>query len=100
MSSTEKATQKAVLDYLTAKGIFHWRQNSGAIKTRGHFYKFASINGIPDIVAIVNGQFIGLEIKDIDGKQNDDQIEFQRLLEESGGKYYVIRSIDEVIQLF
>lgn len=100
MKSTEKETQKAVMEYLALKNIFHYRQNSGTILVRGHMYKFCSINGTPDIVAIHNGIYYGLEIKDIKGKQNEAQIEFQNNLEKSGGIYKVIRSIDEVIELF
>ena len=78
--STEKDTQKSVLDFLRLKGIFHFRQNSGAFKTeRGGFYRMGK-SGAPDIVAVVNicyiGVYVALEIKDISGKLNDNQIKF------------------------
>ena len=94
MSSTEKGTQKIILEYLKAKGILHWRQNSGS---KGK-YKFTSINGISDIIAIKEGIFYGIEVKDIKGKQNENQIEFQRLLEKAGGIYILARSLDDVIE--
>ncbi len=38
---------KLICDYLTAKQIFHYRQNSGSFQTeRGGFYKFASMTGV------------------------------------------------------
>ena len=100
MASTEKATQKAIMEYLSLKRIFHYRQNSGAMKTKTGFYRFCSINGIPDIVAIKNGIYYAIEVKDIKGKLQDSQKEFQRLLEQAGGVYIVARSIDDVIELF
>lgn len=101
MPSTEKETQKAVLDYLSLKGIFHYRQNSGAFKTdRGGFYRMGA-SGAPDIVAVVNicyiGVYVALEIKDIHGKLNDNQIKFKEDLEKSGGFYFIIRSLEDCI---
>lgn len=100
MTSTEKPTQKAIIDFLTLKKIFHWRQNSGAMKTKHGFYKFSSINGIPDIIAVVNGKFIGIEVKDIKGKQSQSQKDFQKKLEEAGGTYILAKDVDTVIQFF
>lgn len=99
MKSTEKEIQKLIMEYLTLKGIFHYRQNGGAIKTRGHMYKFTSINGIPDIVAIKDGIYYGIEVKDVKGRQNDAQIEFEKLLNAAGGVYFVARSLDDVIDI-
>lgn len=99
MKSTEKATQKTVLDYLTKKGVLFYRQNSGAFKTAsGGFYKFASMNGLPDIVAIKkpHGQFIGIEVKDKKGVLNENQLKFKELLESAGGIFIIARSLDDV----
>lgn len=95
-TSTEKSTQRAVLDYLDHVGAFYYRQNSGAVKVRGHFYRMVSRNGAPDIVVVHKGKYIGLEIKDINGKLNKDQIRFKHDLEKAGGEYHVIRSLEEV----
>ena len=98
IKSTEKNTQKAVIQYLEIKKIFHYRQNSGNFTSpTGHFYKMGVV-GMPDIIAVINGQYIGLEIKDIKGKLNDNQVKFKARLEEAGGLYLTIRSIDECIE--
>ncbi len=99
IKSTEKETQKACIEYLTAKKIFFWRQNSGAFKTeRGGFYSMG-VKGAPDIFAVIKGTLYAFEIKDIKGKQNENQIEFEKNLMHAGGKYFVIRNIDEFIKL-
>lgn len=99
MLSTEKETQKDIIQYLTLKGIFCYRQNSGAFKTEsGGFYKMGVV-GAPDIVAVIKGRYIALEVKDAKGVQNDNQKRFQSSIEASGGIYRVIRSLDEVINL-
>lgn len=99
-TSTEKETQKAVLEYLSAKRIFHWRNNTGAMKTAsGGFIRFGAV-GSPDIFAVHNGIVYGLEIKDLKGKLSADQVSFGLDLRKAGGVYEVIRSIDEVIKMF
>ena len=97
MKSTEKETQSACLQLLEAMGVFHYRQNSGAFKAaHGSFIRFGS-PGAPDIVAVIKGRYIGIEIKDLKAKQNENQLIFQGRLEKAGGVYIVIRNIDELI---
>lgn len=98
--STEKETQKAILQYLEAKRIFHYRNNSGATKTEhGSFLRYG-YPGSPDIIAVVKGTYIGIEVKDIKGKLSPSQIAFQKELEKAGGIYIVARDIDTIIDIF
>ncbi len=103
MKSTEKNTQKAILDYLAARNIFHYRNNSGAMvgtyKGRNRFFKFGA-TGSPDIVAVWKGQYIGIEVKDIKGKLNENQVRFRDNLLAAGGLYILARSVDDVISFF
>lgn len=100
--STEKATQKAVIDYLTLKRHFFWRNNSGAMvseyKGRQRFMRFGT-TGSPDIFVLKNGMLYGLEIKDIKGKQSEGQVLFENDMNRHGGIYKVIRTLDDVIGL-
>lgn len=94
MASTEKFTQAAILEYLSLRGIFHYRQNSGAFKTQtGGFYRFGE-KGAPDVIAVINGKYIGIEVKDVKGVLNDNQKDFRDRLEKAGGVYLVVRNID------
>lgn len=100
MISTEKETQKAILEYLDVRGIFHYRQNSGAYKAaHGGFIRYGT-KGAPDIVAVFRGKYIGIEVKDIKGRLNDNQKDFCKLLEAAGGIYMIARDIDDVIHYF
>lgn len=62
--------------------------------------------GIPDIEGILNGQYIGIEVKVPKSPttkktyQSKEQKIFQALVEKSGGIYIVARSIDDVEELF
>ena len=98
---TESEIQKAILGYLTIKRIFHYRQNQGTIKTdRDTYYKATSINGIPDIICIKDGIYIGLEVKTSTGKLNANQIETHKRIQAAGGLVFVVRSLDDVRKIF
>ena len=99
----ESDVQRSILEYLQIKRIFHYRNNSGAFvfpetaNTKRRFFK-AGVVGSPDIICVINGQFVGIEVKKPGGKQNDNQIQFQKDLEKAGGKYVLAYSLDDVIK--
>ena len=97
----ESETQKAILEWLAWKHIFHYRNNSSAIQIENgkRFLRFGAV-GSPDIICVVDGQYVGIVVKAPKGKQSEHQKEFQRQLEEAGGKYIVAYSLDDVIQDF
>lgn len=95
--------QVSICEYLEWKRHFFWRQNSS-----GSFYagedgsrqfrkppKYAK-NGVPDIIVIKDGKFIGLEVKTPKGRQSDAQKEFERDVTAAGGCYNIVTSIEDV----
>jgi hypothetical protein len=94
----ESEIQKQILDYLALKRIFHYRNNSGAfVDSQKHFYRFGAV-GSPDIVCVVNGQYVGIEVKAPKGRQSDHQKEFQKQLETAGGRYILAYSLEDVLR--
>ncbi len=57
-----------------------------------------SMRGLPDIFLIEHGtgRLWGLEVKRPGGKQSEDQELFMMRLRNGGGRYDVVRSIDDV----
>lgn len=55
------------------------------------------MDGLPDIVVVYGGRYIGIEVKGLDGRQRPSQIECERLLKESGGIYLLVKSLNEAI---
>jgi hypothetical protein len=93
----EGETQKAILEWLAWKHVFHYRNNSGAfVDSNKHFYRFGAV-GSPDIVCVVNGQYVGIEVKAPRGRQSENQKEFQRQLEAAGGRYLLVYSLDDLV---
>lgn len=98
---SEAEIQRTICDYLALKRHFFWRQNSSGSFQNGKFVKLPpySMSGLPDIIVIRDGWFIGLEVKTKKGRQSKNQKEFQEKLEEAGGEYYVVRSIEDVQEI-
>lgn len=101
----ESELVRSILDYLTAKRIFHYRQNSGAFMSQNAngskgFYRFGP-NGAPDIICVPHegphrGVYTGIEAKVGYNKQSPAQVAFQEALEASGGRYFLIRDLTEL----
>jgi len=97
---SESDIQKTILAYLKLKKVFHYRQNSSATKVDNRFIRSTSINGLPDIICILEGTYIGLEVKTDIGTLNANQIKTHREIISAGGLVYVVRSLNDVKAIF
>ena len=84
----ETALKRQIRDYLRLKGwfVFHVLQGLGAYR------------GISDMIALKAGRVVFLEVKSPRGRQNDNQQKFQQDVEDHGGEYWLVRSLDDVIE--
>lgn len=83
---TEQDIKKAIKDYLTRNG-FYWV----AVKGGAH-----SKPGDPDLVACIEGQFVGLEAKTDEGVVEDLQVMRGVQIRRAGGHWFVVRSVEDV----
>jgi hypothetical protein len=99
----ETENQAAICEYLEKRKHFFWRQNNGGVwdaknnvfRKKGKY----QINGVPDVIVIHQGFFIGLEVKKKGTYQSKEEKEFEKRCKEAGGEYYVVRSIDDVKEI-
>ena len=93
----------SICDYLAARRHFFYRSNNIPVydKARGAFRALPKYTprGVPDIIVVKDGRFIGIEVKTDTGRLSPDQVEFGRQCNEHGGTYAVARSIDDVQRL-
>lgn len=77
--------QNDIVKDLTARGLYHFR------------YTASTTFGVPDVVAIVHGLFVGIEIKREDGKGRASGLQelTVKAITKSGGLARVISSWDE-----
>lgn len=56
--------------------------------------------GIPDIIAVIKGRFIGIEVKAGKDKLSEDQKRRKFEIERAGGLYFEARSTDDFLKWF
>lgn len=116
---TEADIIRAIGDYLQVQRnlgkLVYIRNNTGAIpieagKYKRRFVRFGD-KGSPDFLVFIEADLvtdtyyfqymktIAIEAKSETGKQSKEQLEWQADFERIGGKYYVVRSVDEVIEI-
>jgi hypothetical protein len=102
----ETDIQNSICEYLAVKKHFFFRLNNipafsknpdGSIRMR-RLPKYTP-RGLPDIIVIKDGYFIGLEVKKPKTYQSKEQKEIEKQIKEAGGEYYVVRSIDKLIEI-
>lgn len=94
----ERDVQRACLDWLKAKGVFHWRQNQAAVPLGGGgFRKFNGLLGVSDILGVLDGgRFLAIEVKQPGKKPTKEQEAFLTRVNELGGVGICVHSLDEL----
>ena len=72
-----------------------WRINStGTYRDGIGFVQNKSIKGFPDVIACLNGRFVGIEIKVGADFQSEDQKAVQARIEASNGRYLIVKDLE------
>ncbi len=91
----ESSIQKTILEGLKAKKIPAWRLNSGATIIDKRFLRYG-FAGCPDIIALLDGGVLFIEVKSETGSLSTAQEQFRDLCFERGIKWLLARSWDDV----
>jgi Holliday junction resolvase len=66
------------------------------------FFKHAASasmkKGIPDIIACINGKFVGIEVKQANGHQSDEQKVCEQNILDAGGEYWLVFSYEQFMR--
>lgn len=90
MSKIESKVQEEILSYLKKNRIYHFR-----------FQAQSNLNGLPDILCLYKGLFIGLELKrEKGGTPSGLQLRKIKSINDNGGIGVIVRSVKEVKLLF
>ena len=84
----ESKIQKQILSYLKRNRVLHFR-----------FQAQSNLNGLPDIICLYKGFFLGLELKKEDGKPTLLQERKIKAINDNGGIGLIIKSVEEVDKL-
>jgi len=96
---SEKFLQNQLIDHLNREtdGLF-WQNDSIGIKGRKRQNQYRP-NGVPDILGILDGQAIGIEVKAPKGKMLQSQLDFSSRMKQAGGLYFVVRSMQDLTEI-
>ncbi len=89
-----------IVQFLTDKGHFATRLNSTGIVREGHFTYGTQKKGLPDVVSVIHGRFVGFEVKIGNDKPSQDQLKRKDEITKAGGLYHFVSSFDEFKQLY
>lgn len=102
--ASETQIQKSIMQYLQLMNYTYFRINTKGEfmrKENGDYVLKKNINrGFSDILCIYQGKPIFLEVKSKTGKLTPHQKEFGKRVVGSGGYFFVVRSVDDVKEIF
>ena len=97
----EKEVKQAVYAYLDARAYLYVPiQNQGTWdQVKKVRRKFTGTRGAPDLMVMDrSGRWLCIELKSSKGKQSSHQVEFEYRVDNGGGSYFVVRSINDLIE--
>lgn len=98
----EREIQKRILVRLSKEfhphGFF-WTVDTGVAKSMdGKRTIRFGLPGQPDIQGMLDGRWIGIEVKKPGGRQSEKQKKFQKAVERAGGVYLLVDDVEEAIR--
>lgn len=89
-NAIEKVVQDKIIAYLKKKRVYHFR-----------FQAQYNLNGLPDILCLYKGFFLGLELKrENGGTPTLLQLRKIKAINDNGGIGVIVRSVEEVEKIF
>ncbi len=101
---TETSLVKDIIEFLRLKGIYAWRNNTGAFAAEGvtgrRFVRFG-LPGSADVLAVVppRGRLLAIEAKVGRNQATDLQLTFGAAVNDAGGLWFVVRSLADLEEL-
>jgi hypothetical protein len=101
-TTPESIVLAGCLRYLQIRGIYHWRNSTGAVQVRpGQFMRFGKV-GSSDILGVLpGGRLLCVECKAKGGKLSPEQKQFLADVQELGALALVVRGwweLDEALR--
>jgi len=72
--------------------------NEAAYKNKS-FIQTGLMVGVSDLIVVIKGKTLFIEVKTEKGKQSPKQIEFEETIKNLNQEYYVVRSLNKFIEI-
>ncbi len=100
LTQKESSLSAQITEYLTTRGIYNERLNSGKVETKSGYWITLCERGTPDRLAIVCGQAVFIETKTLGKKPTPEQLEKHDELRAAGAIVIVADSYQQFIYTF
>ena len=99
---SETALVAAILELLTIRRVYAYRQNQGALRVpregrKDRVIRFATAEGISDVIGIYRGRYLAIEAKVHPNLPTVEQVLFLETVRKEGGVAVLAYSTDDVI---
>jgi len=101
MTQTEKQIENQIISTLRILGVYCWKNQSVGIfdPSKKIFRRSNNANhlkGVSDILGIINGKLLAIEVKSAKGRMSIEQKAFLQNIRDQGGIAFEARSITDV----
>lgn len=99
MVKTEKELQNEIIEFLKIIGVYCWYQNTVGVydPTKKAFRRQSkhSMKGVADILGIIQGRMLAVEVKTPTGSISPEQRIFLAQINSNGGIGFIARSVEQ-----
>lgn len=99
VANTANELTNSIIKHIKLIGGWATRINSMGRVLNGKYIPGTTERGTPDIMGVIKGKFISVEIK-IKDKQSSYQIEIEKKIKYAGGHYFVCHNFDEWMKYY
>lgn len=102
MNHEESIIQKSIIQDLRHRGILVFSCPNEFVKdarSMGTAISLGLLPGVSDLVMVLPGKVVFLEVKTPTGTQSDKQIKFESKIKELGHSYFIVRSLQDVLNV-
>lgn len=98
----EKEIENQIIHFLRTIGIYCWKnQSTGIYDAKAQAFRRRNplqINGVSDVLGIIQGRFLAIEVKSESGRPTEDQKLFIKKVNEEGGIAFISRSVEQTAE--
>lgn len=101
MKHDEHLIQKSIVDFLRLNRIEVFAVPNGGRRdavTGAMLKAEGATAGVSDLIILLPKKPVFVEVKTKNGRQSENQIEFQKRVERLGFEYYIWRSVDDAVK--
>ena len=94
-NKSEFTIQVEIVDYCRKNNIICFSVPNEATRNNSKYIKSGVLAGVSDLICIIDGKVLFIELKDYKGKQSVKQKDFEKIIISQGFQYFLVRSLDE-----